>query len=66
MIGDAGISPDGTVLYWAKDNADQDSGVIYTLPIIGTGEPKRLTAGVDADAAWSPDGTRIACRGVPS
>ena len=42
-----------------------DGGALYTLPIIGTGEPKQLTNsadGVDADPAWSPDGTQIAFR----
>ena len=42
-----------------------DGGALYTLPIIGTGAPKQLTKsadGVDADPAWSPDGTQIAFR----
>jgi Tol biopolymer transport system component len=35
------------------------------VPIIGTGAPKQLSKtldGVDADPAWSPDGSRIAFR----
>ena len=66
MIGDFGISPDGqTVLYWASDTRDLDGGSLYTLPLIGTGDPKQLTDsddGVDADPAWSPDSTQIAFR----
>ena len=63
---DFAISPDGqTVLFWASDTPGSDGGSIYTLPLIGTGAPKALTDspdGVDADPAWSPDGTQIAFR----
>ncbi|HLM22924.1 MAG TPA: hypothetical protein VK390_15550, partial [Propionibacteriaceae bacterium] len=42
-----------------------DGGALYTLPVIGTGAPKQLTDsadGVDADPAYSPDGSQIAFR----
>jgi Tol biopolymer transport system component len=66
VIGDFGLSPDGqTVLYWASDTRGLDGGALYTLPMIGTGDPKKLTdsgAGIDSDPAWSPDSTQIAFR----
>ena len=48
------VSPDGKQLAFAA------LGDLWIMPIGGT--PKRITddAFVDADAAWSPDGTRLA------
>lgn len=66
IIGDATLSPDGqTVLYWASTSPNADGGAFYTLPIIGTGAPKQLSKtvdGVDADPAWSANGSQIAFR----
>jgi Tol biopolymer transport system component len=63
---DVTISPDGqTVLYWASESSTGDGGSIYTLPLVGTGSPKKITSGadgLDGDASWSPDGSQIAFR----
>lgn len=64
-FGDITISPDGqSVLYWASDSS-ANGGALYTIPLSGSGQPKRLTpdvAGRDADPAWSPHGSSIAFR----
>jgi Tol biopolymer transport system component len=63
---DVTISPDGqTVIYWASDSSVGDGGSLYTLPLVGTGSPKKITSGakgLDGDASWSPDGSQIAFR----
>lgn len=63
---DVTVSPDGqTVLYWASDSSSGDGGSLYTLPLVGTGAPKKITSGakgLDGDPSWSPDGSQIAFR----
>ncbi|HEU5485484.1 MAG TPA: Hsp70 family protein [Microlunatus sp.] len=65
-IDDVTVSPDGqTVLYWASDSTQGDGGSLYTLPLVGTGSPKKITSGakgLDGDPTWSPDGSQIAFR----
>lgn len=53
-------SPDGSVIVFDRDLADEDTRSIYIVAPNGTGL-RRLTRGYeDDDAAWSPDGGRIA------
>ena len=63
-IGDLALSPDGqTIAFWATNQAKASGGSLYTLPVIGTGDPKRLANGADglnSHPAWSPDGSQIA------
>jgi dipeptidyl aminopeptidase/acylaminoacyl peptidase len=64
FIGDLALSPDGqTIAFWATDDKDASGGPLYTLPVIGTGDPKELADtedGLNSFPAWSPDGSEIA------
>ncbi len=64
FIGDLSLSPDGgTVAFWATNDKNASGGSIYTLPVIGTGDPKRIANtndGPNSHPAWSPDGNQIA------
>lgn len=63
-IGDLSLSPDGqTIAFWATNQTGASGGSLYTLPVIGTGNPKRLVStaeGPTSHPAWSPDGNQIA------
>jgi Tol biopolymer transport system component len=63
-IGDLSLSPDGqTIAFWATNQTGASGGSLYTLPVIGTGNPKRLVSTADGPTshpAWSPDGNQIA------
>ena len=63
---DPRISPDGqTVAFvtWGLDREANDYvGGIWVVPLDGSGEPRRFSAGEKQDMAprWSPDGSRLA------
>lgn len=67
-VDDPTVSPDGkTVLCWASPDMARrnNGGAIYSVPFDRSTEPEVLTdsePGVDADPAFSPDGSTIAYR----
>jgi WD40-like Beta Propeller Repeat len=64
FVGDLSLSPDGqTVAFWATNQQNASGASLFTLPVIGTGDPKRLANGangLNSHPAWSPDGSQIA------
>jgi Tol biopolymer transport system component len=52
------ISPDGSELLVMEEGSGEE-GPLWVMPILG-GSPRRLGDIVGHDAAWSPDGQRIA------
>lgn len=64
-VANAQVSPDGIRVAFVRVTVDEKktgySTSIWVVPIDGSAEPTRLTAGPhDASPRWSPDGTRIA------
>jgi dipeptidyl aminopeptidase/acylaminoacyl peptidase len=61
---DVSISPDGRLLLWHGSAGDNSSPGLYVSDLQGPAvPPRRLASGMRAyehDAAWSPDGSRIA------
>ncbi|MGA7919904.1 MAG: S9 family peptidase [Candidatus Acidiferrales bacterium] len=63
-----GFSPDGSELCFTantdKDEAHSTNGDLFTVPVSGASEPKRITTnpGNDWGAVYSPDGKWIAYR----
>src|SRR5262245_8931317 len=65
-VADTRLSPDGrTVAFvrsWIDDETHETRSAIWSVPVDGSAEPRRLTAGAKRDATvrWSPDGRWLA------
>jgi dipeptidyl aminopeptidase/acylaminoacyl peptidase len=65
-VGDPRVSPDGTLCAYVLETVDREANdyrsAIWLTRLDGSGEPRRLTAGLkrDTEPRWSPDGTMLA------
>jgi serine/threonine protein kinase/Tol biopolymer transport system component len=53
------FSPDGTYLYFVRENPDKGTGDLEQLPFLG-GTPRKVMTGISGPPAFSPDGRRMA------
>jgi Tol biopolymer transport system component/DNA-binding winged helix-turn-helix (wHTH) protein len=53
------FSPDGGFLYYVALEAEQLSGSLYQVPVLG-GTPRKILSGVGSAITFSPDGKRFA------
>ena len=66
LPGEAVVSPDGTKAVTSVTTIDKEANeyrsALWLVPLDGSGDPRRLTAGKASDSSprWSPDGTKIA------
>lgn len=58
------LTPDGKLIAYASDRADEDNLDIWVQPVDGSSEPRRLTnhPADDREPAFAPDGKSIAFR----
>jgi serine/threonine protein kinase/Tol biopolymer transport system component len=54
-----GFSPDGSYVYFVRQEPLRASGDLYQVPSLG-GTPRKMLAGISGPPAFSPDGQRVA------
>jgi Tol biopolymer transport system component len=53
------FSPDGSAVYYAKEDAEEPQRAIYSIPALG-GVPRKVVSGTSSPPTFSPDGRSIA------
>lgn len=53
------FSPDGSYVYFVRQNPLKSSGDLYQVPLLG-GTPRKILAGISGPPAFSPEGHRVA------
>src|SRR5271167_415289 len=53
------FSPDGSYIYFVRQENLKSSGDLYQVPSLG-GTPRKVLAGISGPPAFSPDGQRVA------
>ncbi|MGO9273100.1 MAG: protein kinase domain-containing protein [Terriglobia bacterium] len=53
------FSPDGSYVYFVRQNLLKYNGDLYQVPSLG-GTPRKMLAGISGPPAFSPDGQRVA------
>ncbi len=52
------FAPDGGQLYYAIKGAEDPTGALYCVPVLG-GTPRRLLSVIDSNISFSPDGKQL-------